>query len=134
MTRYASRADRVGIGLALLFLLSRQSASQQLQPQQLFQHHCVGCHGDEGRGSGKGPALTMNQRVAEQTPEQLSGYLERGNVAAGMPAFADLSADERTALARYLRRLNVETILAPVAAAEPAAKIAWGAPQPGDWP
>jgi PQQ-dependent dehydrogenase (methanol/ethanol family) len=134
MITYGSREDRMALLFALLlFLLPRQLASQQVQPQQVFNVNCAGCHGEEGRGSGKGPALTMNQRVAEQTPEQLGAYLERGDVAAGMPAFADLSADQRTALARYLRRLNVETILAPVTAGEPARKIVWGAPQPGDW-
>jgi PQQ-dependent dehydrogenase (methanol/ethanol family) len=75
----------------------------------------------------------MNQRVAEQSIEQLSAYLQRGNIAAGMPSFSDLSADDRTALVRYLRRLNVETIIGPATALEPARKITFGAPQPGDW-
>lgn len=114
-------------------LLSQQFQSQQLRSQQLFGENCAGCHGDEGRGSAKGPALTMNQRVAEQSTGQLGAYLERGNIAAGMPSFSDLSADDRTALAGYLRRLNGETILAPVTAIEPARKTTFGAPQPGDW-
>ena len=114
-------------------LLSQQFQSQQSRPQQLFGENCAGCHGDEGRGSAKGPALTMNQRVAEQSAGQLGAYLERGNIAAGMPSFSDLSADDRTALVGYLRRLNGETILAPVTAIEPARKITFGAPQPGDW-
>ena len=36
----------------------------------------------------------MNSRVAVQSVEQLRGYLQRGNPAAGMPAFADLPDDD----------------------------------------
>ena len=75
----------------------------------------------------------MNQRVAEQSADQLTGFLERGNIAAGMPSFSDLAAGDRAALVRYLRLLNVETITEPVNASEPTRKISWGAPQPGDW-
>ena len=117
------------IRFALLVLLS----AQQLFPQQLFTNRCAGCHGEDARGTAKGPGLAMNPRVAEQSAEQLRAYLERGNTGAGMPSFADLPADDLVSLAKYLRRINVETIAGPVAAAEPSRKINWGAPQPGDW-
>ena len=107
-----------------------QPPSEQL-PEQLFATHCASCHGAEARGSAKGPGLAMNPRIAQQSADQLRAYLERGNVAAGMPAFADLSAADLLKLARFLRRLNVETIVpAPVPIAR---KITWGPPQPGDW-
>ena len=115
--------------LALLLFLS----AQELRPQQLFAKRCAACHGEDARGTAKGPGLAMNPRVAEQSAEQLRAYLERGNPGAGMPSFADLPADDLSTLARYLRRLNVKTIVGPVTAAEPARKITWGAPQPGDW-
>jgi glucose dehydrogenase len=107
--------------------------AQQTTPQQLFNKACAGCHGEDARGTSKGPGLAMNARVAEQSPDQLRAYLERGNTAAGMPSFADLPPGDRTALANYLRRLNADTILAPVTGSEPARKITWGAPEPGDW-
>jgi PQQ-dependent dehydrogenase (methanol/ethanol family) len=75
----------------------------------------------------------MNPRVAEQSVEQLRAYLERGNTGAGMPSFADLPADDLASLVKYLRRINVETIVGPVLAMEPKREITWGAPQPGDW-
>jgi hypothetical protein len=53
----------------------------------------------------------MNPRVAAQSVEQLRAYLQGGNPGAGMPAFADLPADDLLALARYLRRIKVETII-----------------------
>ncbi len=75
----------------------------------------------------------MNPRVAEQSAEQLRAYLERGNTGAGMPSFADLPAGDLMSLTKYLRRINANTIVGPVTAMEPARKITWGAPQPGDW-
>jgi PQQ-dependent dehydrogenase (methanol/ethanol family) len=112
----------------LLLVLSAQPAP----PPPPFAARCATCHGDEARGTARGPGLAMNPRVAVQSVEQLHGYLQRGNPGAGMPAFADLPADDLLALARYLRRINVETILPPPAA-RPARTVAWGPPQPGDW-
>lgn len=115
-----------------IILTSIASWAQQSPPQQAFATRCGGCHGEDGRGSAKGPGLAMNPRVAEQSVEQLRGYLEHGRPGAGMPAFADLSSDEMTSVTRYLRRLNVETIIAPLAT-DTSRKITWGPPQPGDW-
>jgi cytochrome c553 len=114
---------------ALLLLLS----AQQLLPQQLFIKLCAGCHGEDARGTAKGPGLTMNPRVAGQTVEQLRAYLENGNSGAGMPSFADLPADDLVSLARYLRRMNADTNVGPVTTMEPTRKITWGKPQSWDW-
>ncbi len=116
--------------VAFLLLLAVAPARSQQQP---FAAHCAGCHGEDGRGSAQGPGLANNQRVARLSMDELQAYLRRGNVAAGMPAFADLSDDDLHALARYVRRLNIETILMPETPADPAKRITWGPPQPGDW-
>ena len=115
--------------IGVLVLLS----AKPLLPQQPFANQCAGCHGEDARGTAKAPGLAMNPRVAEQSVEQLRAYLERGNSAAGMPSFADLSSDDLWSLARYLLSINVETIVAPVPAVEPTRKTVWSAPQPGDW-
>lgn len=131
----ASREDRIMIAIALLLLLLPwQLFAQQLSPQQLFRGNCAACHGEDARGTAQGPGLAMNPRVAEQSPDQLRDFLERGNAASGMPSFADLPAADRTALARYLRSLNTETILRTMTVTEPTRKITWGVLQPGDWP
>jgi PQQ-dependent dehydrogenase (methanol/ethanol family) len=93
----------------------------------------VACHGEDARGTAKGPGLAMNPRVAGQSVEQLRAYLEHGNSGAGMPSFADLPADDLVSLARYLRRMNADTNVGPVTTMEPTRKITWGRPQPGDW-
>ena len=89
------------------------ASSPQAQAPAVFTAQCAGCHGEEGLGTAKGPALAMNQRVAEQSADQLAAYLQRGNLAAGMPSFADLTDTDRATLARYLLRINVETITKP---------------------
>jgi PQQ-dependent dehydrogenase (methanol/ethanol family) len=112
------------IAFALLLFLSAE---------QLFDHHCASCHGADARGTAKGPGLATNPRVAQQSAEQLRAFLERGNVAGGMPSFADLSAKDLMELAEYLQVLNMGTIAGPMTSTEPIRKIAWGTPQPGDW-
>lgn len=117
------------IVLALLVLLS----SQQLFSQDLFVSRCATCHGTEARGTAKGPGLANNPRVAQQSVEQLHAYLERGNPGAGMPSFADLPANDLGTLAKYLRRINNDTIIPPVSAVDPNRKMTWRSPEPGDW-
>lgn len=111
------------IAFALLLFLS---------PQQLFSTHCASCHGDEARGTAKAPGLAGNPRVAAQSADQLRAFLERGNIAAGMPSFADQASADLASLAQYLRSLNFDTILLPPPAPQSHA-ISWGSPQPGDW-
>jgi cytochrome c553 len=69
-------------------------APQPAPPPPPFVARCAACHGDDGRGTARGPGLVMNPRVAAQPVEQLRAYLERGNPGAGMPAFAELPADD----------------------------------------
>ncbi len=121
------------LGTLFLLLLPTQLLSQQSSSQVLFQKNCAGCHGEDARGTAKAPGLAMNQRVAGQTPEQLSAFLAQGNIAGGMPSFADLSAADRAALAKYLRRLNLGIIVRPPVPTQPTRMITWGPPKPGDW-
>ena len=111
--------------LPVLLLLASVAGAQ---PPQFSR--CAPCHGDDARGTAQAPGLAANPRIAAQSPEQIAAYLRRGNPAAGMPAFADLSAADLTALARYLARLNNDTVVAPISAPRPAA---FHAPRPGDW-
>jgi PQQ-dependent dehydrogenase (methanol/ethanol family) len=121
----------VKIIVLLLLLLTQPLISQQ--SPELFARNCAGCHGENARGTAKAPGLEMNPRVAEQSVDQLSSFLERGNVAAGMPSFANLPPADRLALANYLLSLNVGLVIRPVTVAEASRKITWGPPRPGDW-
>ena len=113
---------------SLVFLLIPLSLTAQ---QTVFGVRCSPCHGEQGRGSAQGPGLAMNPRVATLSPDQLRAYLEHGNPAAGMPSFPDLTPEDFTSVARFLRSLNTDTILSPpVANSRP---VTWGDPKPGDW-
>src|SRR5215472_18370590 len=111
------------IAILALFLLSFQLAAQQP-----FAARCAGCHGSDARGTAQGPGLANNPRVARLSVDELREYVKRGNAAAGMPSFQDLPADELLALARYLRRINNDTILTPLAP-DAASRVHWGPPQ-----
>ncbi len=95
----------------------------------LYMTQCAGCHGSDARGTAKGPGLVDNAHIAGQSNGQLRDFLERGNPGAGMPAFADLSAEDLRSLASYLKSLSPK----PAPPPPPSPKITWGAPQPGDW-
>ena len=114
----------------MIVLLLLVLSAAPLLPQQLFAKHCAACHGEDARGTAQGPGLATNPRVAEQSEDQLTAYLKRGNVAAGMPSFADLPSADLLSLAKYIRRMNANTILTPMTAAP---KVHFGPPQPGDW-
>jgi len=123
MPRYHREVSRL-----TLFLLVAHAASAQTP----FAARCAPCHGEDAHGTAQAPGLAANPRIAVQTLDQLSTYLEHGNPAAGMPAFADLSAADRTALARYLLRLNKDTPIVPTVTAPPR-RTTWPSAQPGDW-
>jgi PQQ-dependent dehydrogenase (methanol/ethanol family) len=96
--------------------------------KEVFQNRCATCHGSDARGTGKGPGLAANPRLAGQSAEQLRAVIRQGFPASGMPPF-DLPAAELDAVAAYVRELNAATL--PVAPAQK--RLHWPAPQPGDW-
>lgn len=97
--------------------------------KEIFQSRCAGCHGSDARGSGKGPGLAANPRLANQTRAQLRALIQRGFPDSGMPPI-DLPPDELDAVARFVRELNAT---GKPGMAAPVQRITWGKPQPGDW-
>ena len=112
--------------LVLLLSCSAQPLFAQQSPE-LFSRNCAGCHGENARGTAKGPGLEGNPSVAEQSADQLSAFLERGNIAAGMPSFADLPAPTAGRSPSTCCALNVGTIIRPSSSAEPAPQNYLGA-------
>jgi len=55
--------------VALMAATVLGTPSPQLQAPAVFAIQCAGCHGEEGRGTAQGPALAMNQRLAEQSAD-----------------------------------------------------------------
>jgi PQQ-dependent dehydrogenase (methanol/ethanol family) len=96
---------------------------------EIFARHCAGCHGSDARGTGKGPGLAANPRLAGRSVAELRAAIRRGFPDSGMPSF-DLPAAELDAVAGYVHQLNAG--VQPVAAVA-GARVSWGDPVPGDW-
>ncbi|HVN06850.1 MAG TPA: PQQ-binding-like beta-propeller repeat protein, partial [Bryobacteraceae bacterium] len=115
--------SKLALGLLSVQLLAGATG------QQIFKSHCAGCHGGDARGSGKGPGLAANPRLAGQSAEQLQALIRRGFPDSGMPPI-DLPAAELAAVAGYVRSLNLQAAAANLPTRP---RITWHAPQPGDW-
>ena len=96
---------------------------------EVFAGHCAGCHGSDARGTGKGPGLAANPRLAGQSAAELRAVIQRGFPDSGMPSF-DLPEAELAAVAAYVREINAGV---QPAATTGARRFNWHDPQPGDW-
>jgi copper transport protein len=78
--------------------------------QELYQQHCVMCHGVGGRGDGplartlNPPPADLRVHVSQHTEGQLWLWISNGIPGSAMPAFKDVVSDEdRWNLVNYLR-------------------------------
>ena len=86
----------------------------------LYQQNCASCHGEAGAGNGpmaRGmePApidFTDRARAAERSPFALYQVIDQGLEGTAMPGFAQLSAEDRWALAFHLGRYAYPQALA----------------------
>ena len=75
---------------------------------KLFQQRCATCHGADGRGTKKAPALA-DPGVQAQTDGELFWKISSGNTRAGMPAFSFLPEPQRWQLVLHVRALSTGT-------------------------
>ena len=90
--------------ICVLLSSSVVSAQNEEPGRQTFVSRCAACHGTDGNGGELGPNIAT--RVPLRTDQDLTTVIRQGLVAAGMPAFANLSDTERTDLVRFLRALR----------------------------
>jgi alcohol dehydrogenase (cytochrome c) len=79
--------------------------------RQIFTARCAGCHGTDGNGGELGPNIAT--RVPTRTDQELTTVVRQGLIASGMPAFANLSDGDATALIQFLRTLKLRGGSAP---------------------
>lgn len=76
------------------------------QAAKLFTQNCAGCHGVRGEGDGPGAAglhpKPTNLAGREYTPARVTFALWNGVAGTAMPAWRDLPASDRSALAAYV--------------------------------
>ncbi len=70
--------------------------------RKLFERHCAQCHGAEGEGMGKAPALAV-ERVKRAEPGALLWVLRNGSRTAGMPSFSQLPDERLWQIVEYLQ-------------------------------
>lgn len=70
---------------------------------KLFQRECAGCHGAQGQGLRRAPAL-LDERVAQAPPGALFWILHNGSRDRRMPSFAHLPEAQRWQIITFLQR------------------------------
>ncbi len=74
----------------------------RLAGKKLFQRYCSSCHGKDGEGSGKIPAVT-SEKVKEADEGRLFWYIKYGNSRAGMPGWSRLPDQQIWQLVTHLQ-------------------------------
>ncbi|HTM47108.1 MAG TPA: PQQ-dependent dehydrogenase, methanol/ethanol family [Bryobacteraceae bacterium] len=86
--------------LRILLLVPMLAAAQDGGGRQEFSSRCAGCHGADGRGGERGPAILLRGR----TDSELRDLIRNGLPSAGMPGF-QIPAARLDRLATFVRSL-----------------------------
>ncbi len=96
----------------ILCVVAASAQSDVEAGRRQFNIQCAGCHGEDGLGGERAPAIGKGSRKRLQTDEAVRGIIARGIPDSGMPAF-DIPAGELAALTAFVRSrvtpLNVTT-------------------------
>ncbi|HVT18244.1 MAG TPA: cytochrome c [Thermoanaerobaculia bacterium] len=80
--------------------------------RKLFLRHCAECHGDDGKGSPRGPSFDLD-RLRQAPPGDLFWFVSNGDLKAGMPSWSRLPDAQRWQLVAYLKTLAEQVGGAP---------------------
>lgn len=83
--------------------------------RQIFSSTCASCHGLDGRGGERGPDIVTRPEITRLSDEDTLKILRSGIPGKGMPPFAALGAAKLSSVLSYLRTLQGNKALAPVA-------------------
>ena len=72
---------------------------------KLYDLHCAECHGKNGEGAKKGPALSVRE-IEDAAPGALNWVITNGVVRHGMPVWAKLPPAQRWQIVTYLKSLK----------------------------
>jgi alcohol dehydrogenase (cytochrome c) len=109
---------------AILFVVGTAWAQQPAAPVRTFANRCRICHGSDGNGTDRAPALLGF--VASHSDAEITTLVHTGRLDKGMPRF-DFTDDEMTALLAHLRGLVSGAV---VPAADPRAALRGNTFQP----
>jgi alcohol dehydrogenase (cytochrome c) len=91
-------------GLVMFVCASSVHAQRAESGRQVFASRCAACHGTEGGGGELGPSIVA--RIPLRSDAELEAVVREGLPGAGMPAFGNVSATERSDLVAFLRTLR----------------------------
>ena len=94
--------------IAAMPTLARGQGSGTNAGAQQFARNCAGCHGADGRGGDKAPAIATMPSVVGRSDADLVKIVHDGT-SAGMPPFAQLGDANIGAVVSYLRILQGKT-------------------------
>jgi cytochrome c553 len=129
------RIPRISDCLVVLFLcacsgggvLLAQTTEGLDRGRNVYQEHCIDCHGATGKGDGsKSPSLSprpgnlVSAATSAKTDKELLRIIAQGQARTAMPAWQDvLPADDQQAVLQYIRSLIRFTRQPASAAATP---------------
>ncbi len=89
-----------------VLVFAYQASGQALEMgKRQYEARCTGCHGEDGRGGGHGPAIAGIPRPRADSKAAVLDVIRQGIPDRGMPAFR-LSGEEANALADYVLSLK----------------------------
>ena len=102
------------LGMAQLCVIRSRSQTiakdnnktEPLPGQRTFASSCAGCHGLDGGGSERAPAIARSPKVRHLSDAQISHIISNGVAGTGMPPFGSLGNLQIRALVSYLRVLQ----------------------------
>src|SRR5262245_13191059 len=94
----------VASGLVMFVSASAVHAQGAESGRQVFASRCAACHGTAGGGGELGPSIVA--RIPLRSDAELEAVVREGLPGSGMPAFANVSAAERSDLVAFLRTLR----------------------------
>jgi mono/diheme cytochrome c family protein len=83
----------------------REDPTARIAGAKLFQLHCAECHGENGMGDKRHPAV-VSGRIRHTSDGELHWLLRNGSLWNGMPSWSSLPEPQRWQLITYLRSIQ----------------------------
>ncbi len=108
-SKTSGQQDRAAATRAFLGLGRLPDKAAVARAVPVYQQNCSFCHGPQARGATAPSLVTSDVVLADDHGEHLAPFLKTGRPEKGMPAFSQLTDQQRTDLAEFLHQ-QVEDI------------------------
>jgi cbb3-type cytochrome c oxidase subunit III len=90
-----------------------------------FEQTCAVCHGDDGEGTDRAPALINNRHLRGASEADIANLIRNGR--GNMPAFSFLPEAQIEELAYFVRSMNADAFeMKPAGDVAAGSKVFWG--------